>query len=171
MSRSFDVVVAGGGIVGLATARALAADHRLRCLVLEAEERLAFHQTGHNSGVVHSGLYYKPGSSKARLCAAGREALFLFAEQKGIAHERCGKVVVAVAESELARLDELERRGRENGLAGIERLDPQQLREHEPHAAGVAGLFVPETGIIDYVAVAEALAGDCLLYTSPSPRD
>lgn len=160
VSRSFDVIVVGGGIVGLATARALAVDHRLRCLVLEAEERLAFHQTGHNSGVVHSGLYYKPGSIKARLCADGREAMFRFAAEKGIAHERCGKVVVAVAESELARLDELERRGRENGLLGIERLDPQQLREHEPHAAGIAGLFVPETGIIDYVAVAGALADE-----------
>ena len=160
VSRSFDVIVVGGGIVGLATARALTLEHRLRCLVLEAEDRLAFHQTGHNSGVVHSGLYYKPGSRKAELCAAGREALLRYAQEKGIAHERCGKVVVAVAESELPRLDELERRGRENGLVGIERLDPRQLREHEPHAAGIAGLFVPETGIVDYVAVAGALAAE-----------
>lgn len=157
---AFDVIVVGGGIVGLATARALALDRRLRCLVLEAEDRLAFHQTGHNSGVVHSGLYYKPGSSKAQLCAAGRQALFLYAQEKGIAHERCGKVVVAVAENELPRLDELERRGRDNGLAGIERLDARQLREHEPHAGGIAGLFVPETGIVDYVAVAESLAAE-----------
>jgi L-2-hydroxyglutarate oxidase len=158
--RTFDVTVVGGGIVGLATARALAVDHRLRCLVLEAEDRLAFHQTGHNSGVVHSGLYYKPGSLKARLCAEGREAIFRLAAEKGIAHERCGKVVVAVAESELPRLDELERRGHENGLTGIARLDVRGLREHEPHAAGIAGLFVPETGIVDYVAVAEALAAE-----------
>lgn len=156
--RTFDVTVVGGGIVGLATARALAVDHRLRCLVLEAEDRLAFHQTGHNSGVVHSGLYYKPGSLKALLCAEGREAMFRFAQEKGIANERCGKVIVAVEERELPRLDELERRGRENGLAGITRLDAQGLREHEPHAAGIAGLFVPATGIIDYVAVAAALA-------------
>lgn len=155
-----DVIVVGGGIVGLATARALAVDHRQRCLVLEAEDRLAFHQTGHNSGVVHSGLYYKPGSLKARLCAEGREAIFRLAEEKGIAHERCGKVVVAVTAGELTRLDELERRGRENGLAGIERLDERGLREHEPHAAGIAGLFVPETGIVDYVAVAAALAAE-----------
>lgn len=155
---AFDVTVVGGGIVGLATARALAVEHRLRCLVLEAEDRLAFHQTGHNSGVVHSGLYYKPGSLKARLCAQGREAIFRMAGEKGIAHDRCGKVVVAVTESELPRLDELERRGRENGLTGIYRLDAQGLREHEPQAAGIAGLFVPATGIIDYVAVAEALA-------------
>lgn len=158
--RAFDVIVVGGGIVGLATARALAVEHRRRCLVLEAEERLAFHQTGHNSGVVHSGLYYKPGSLKARLCAEGREAIFRLAEEKGIAHERCGKVVVAVAERELPRLDELERRGRENGLTGIVRLDVHGLREHEPHAAGLAGLFVPETGIVDYVAVAGALAAE-----------
>ncbi|MEO8195830.1 MAG: L-2-hydroxyglutarate oxidase [Thermoanaerobaculia bacterium] len=157
---AFDVTVVGGGIVGLATARALAVEHRLRCLVLEAEDRLAFHQTGHNSGVVHSGLYYKPGSLKARLCAAGREAIFRLAAEKGIAHERCGKVVVAVTEDELSRLDELERRGRENGLTGIVRLDAHGLREHEPHAAGIAGLFVPETGIIDYVAVAEVLAAE-----------
>ena len=156
--RTFDVTVVGGGIVGLATARALAVDHRLRCLVLEAEDRLAFHQTGHNSGVVHSGLYYKPGSLKALLCSAGREAMFRFAQEKGIAHERCGKVIVAVEERELPRLDELERRGRENGLVGIAWLDAQGLREHEPHAAGIAGLFVPATGIIDYPAVAEALA-------------
>lgn len=156
--RAFDVTVVGGGIVGLATARALAVDHRLRCLVLEAEDRLAFHQTGHNSGVIHSGLYYKPGSLKALLCAEGREAMFRFAQENGIAHERCGKVVVAIEERELPRLDELERRGRENGLAGIARLDAQGLREHEPHAAGIAGLFVPETGIVDYVAVAEVLA-------------
>lgn len=158
--RTFDVTVVGGGIVGLATARALAVDHRLRCLVLEAEDRLAFHQTGHNSGVVHSGLYYKPGSLKALLCAEGREAMFRFAQEKGIANERCGKVIVAVEEREQPRLDELERRGRENGLAGITRLDAQGLREHEPHAAGIAGLFVPATGIIDYVAVAAALAED-----------
>ena len=156
--RAFDVTVVGGGIVGLATAHALAVGHRLRCLVLEAEDRLAFHQTGHNSGVVHSGLYYKPGSLKARLCGEGREAIFRFAEENGIAHERCGKLVVAVEEGELSRLDELERRGRENGLVEIARLDARGLREHEPHAAGIAALFVAETGIVDYVAVAEVLA-------------
>lgn len=157
---TFEVTVVGGGIVGLATARALAVEHRLRVVVLEAEPRLAFHQTGHNSGVVHSGLYYRPGSLKAMLSAEGREAMFAFAAEKGIAYERCGKLVVAVEERELARLDELERRGRENGLAGIVRLDRQGLREHEPHAAGVGGLFVPETGIVDYVAVAEAIAAE-----------
>ncbi|MEO8276645.1 MAG: L-2-hydroxyglutarate oxidase [Thermoanaerobaculia bacterium] len=156
--RTFDVTVVGGGIVGLATARALAVEHGVRCLVVEAEDRLAVHQTGHNSGVIHSGLYYKPGSLKAELCAEGREAMFALAAAHGIRHERCGKVVIAIAESELPRLDELERRGKANGLAGIERLDAAGLRAHEPHAAGIAGLFVPQTGIVDYLAVTEVLA-------------
>jgi L-2-hydroxyglutarate oxidase len=157
---TFDVAVAGGGIVGLAVARALARERRLRVVLLEAEPELAFHQTGHNSGVIHSGLYYRPGSLKAKLCAEGREAMFDFAAERGIAHERCGKVVVATRAEEIARLDELERRGRANGLAGIERLDAAAIRAHEPEAAGVAGLFVAETGIVDYRAVAAAFAAD-----------
>lgn len=155
-----DVLVIGGGIVGLATARNLALDHGLAVTVLEAESDLAAHQTGHNSGVVHSGLYYRPGSLKAELCVAGREALFAYAAERGLPHERCGKVVVAVEEQELPRLDELERRGRANGLVGIERLDGAGVREREPRAAGIAGLWVPETGITDYRAVAEAYAED-----------
>ena len=154
----FDVAIAGGGIAGLATARALAVERRLKVVVLEAEARLATHQTGHNSGVIHSGLYYRPGSLKARLCAAGREAMFDYARDHGIRHERCGKVVIATRENELPRLDELARRGRANGLAGIERLDAAAIREHEPDAAGIAGLFVPETGIVDYAAVCAAMA-------------
>lgn len=155
-----DVLVVGGGIVGLATARALALEHGLAVELLEAESRLAAHQTGHNSGVIHSGLYYRPGSRKAATCAAGRDALYRYVAERGIAHERCGKVVVAVEDAELPRLDELERRGRANGLAGLERLDAAGVREHEPHAASVAGLWVPETGIVDYGAVAEAFAAD-----------
>ncbi len=155
-----DVVVAGGGIVGLATARELALVHRLRVLLVEGEPGLAAHQTGHNSGVVHSGLYYRPDSHKARACVEGREALFAYVAERGIAHERCGKVVVALDERELPRLDELERRGRANGLAGLERLDAAAIRAHEPDAAGIAGLFVPETGIVDYPAVARAFADD-----------
>ena len=157
-ASGFDVAIAGGGIAGLATARALAVERRLKVVVLEAETRLATHQTGHNSGIIHSGLYYRPGSLKARLCAAGREAMFDFAREHGIRHERCGKVVVATRESEIPRLDELERRGRANGLAGIERLDAAAIRAHEPHAAGIAGLFVPQTGIVDYAAVCAAMA-------------
>ena len=154
-----DVAVIGGGIVGLATAMALTERTRATVVVLEAEDRLAAHQTGHNSGVVHSGLYYKPGSLKAQNCVAGREALYRFCAAHGIAHERCGKVVVAVDEHEAPRLEELERRGRANGLQGLRRLGPEGIREHEPHARGVAGLFVPDTGIVDYTAVTEAYAG------------
>src|SRR5262249_9528839 len=105
-----------------------------------------------------SGLYYKPGSAKARNCAAGRELLYRFCQENGIAHERCGKLVVAVEEGELAALDELERRGRANGLAGLRRLDAAGLREYEPHVSGIAGLWVPETGIVDYKAVTNAYA-------------
>jgi L-2-hydroxyglutarate oxidase len=152
------VVVIGGGIVGCATALALSERPGLSVLVLEAEDRLAAHQTGHNSGVIHSGLYYKPGSLKARLCVRGREDLYRFAAEQGIAHERCGKLVVATREEEIPRLDELERRGRENGLVGLQRLGPEELREVEPHVRGVAGLRVLETGIIDYRAVTETYA-------------
>jgi L-2-hydroxyglutarate oxidase len=158
MTRRFDVAVIGGGIVGLATALALTARSRASLVVLEAEERLAAHQTGHNSGVIHSGLYYKPGSLKARNCVTGRAALLRFCEEHGIAHERCGKVVVATRASELPALDELERRGRANGLQGLRRLSAEEIREYEPHAAGIAGLFVPETGIVDYTQVACAFA-------------
>lgn len=160
MTERFDAVVIGAGIVGLATARALAVRHRLRIVVVEAEQRVAFHQTGHNSGVVHSGLYYRPGSVKATHCARGREALYRYCAEHGVAHERCGKLVVAVSAAELPRLDELARRGQANGLAGIRRLDPGEMREREPHVEGVAGLLVPETGIVDYVGVAGAMAAE-----------
>jgi (S)-2-hydroxyglutarate dehydrogenase len=152
-----DVVIVGGGIVGLATALALT-DSRLRVVVLEAESRLAAHQTGHNSGVIHSGLYYKPGSLKARLCVAGRTALYRLCAEEGIAHERCGKLVVAVSRDELPRLDELERRGAANGLGGMRRLAAADIAALEPAAAGVAALWVEETGIVDFSAVAAACA-------------
>ena len=155
-----DVAVIGGGIVGLATAMALAGRTRASIVVLEAEGRLAAHQTGHNSGVIHSGLYYKPGSLKARNCVEGREALYRFCAGHGIAHERCGKLVVAVDERESPRLEELERRGRANGLQGLRRLGPEEIREREPHARGIAGLLVPDTGIVDYTAVTEAYADE-----------
>lgn len=155
---SFDVAVIGGGIVGLATAMALSERPGRRIAVLEAEDRLAAHQTGHNSGVIHSGLYYKPGSMKARTCAQGREALYRFCEEHGIPFERCGKVVIATSEDEIPRLDELERRGRANGLMGIRRLRAEEIRELEPNASGIAGLLVPETGIVEFTRVAEAYA-------------
>ncbi len=153
-----DIAVIGGGIVGLATAMALAEHPGARVIVLEAEDRLAAHQSGHNSGVIHSGLYYAPGSLKARLCAEGREAMVGFCATHGIPHERCGKMVIASSADEIPRLDELERRGRANGLAGITRLGPEEIREREPHAGGVAALLVQETGITDFGAVAEAMA-------------
>ncbi len=153
-----DVAIVGGGIVGLATAMALARLSKASLIVLEAEQRLAAHQTGHNSGVIHSGLYYKPGSLKARLCVEGREALYRFCAERGLEHERCGKVVVASDERELATLALLEERGRANGLQGVRRLDADELREHEPHVRGRAGLHVPDTGIVDFAGVAGAYA-------------
>ena len=155
-----DVAVIGGGIVGLATARALAVEKRRKVIVLEAESRPALHQSGHNSGVIHSGLYYKPGSLKATTCAAGREAMVDYCERRGIDYDRCGKVVVATSTQERPWLDELERRGAANGLDGIRRLNVEQLREHEPHVAGVEGLFVPQTGIVDYKQVCAAFVED-----------
>lgn len=156
MNTPFDIAIIGGGAVGMATAMALSADRRLRLVVLEAEDRLAAHQTGHNSGVIHSGLYYKPGSAKARNCVEGRELMVRFCQENDIPHERCGKLVVAVEESELPALAELERRGRANGLQGMQRLDAVGVREHEPHTQGIAGLWVPHTGIVDYKAVTNA---------------
>lgn len=154
------VVVVGGGIVGLASARALQ-QHMPDTVVtvVEKEHHVAAHQTGRNSGVIHSGIYYAPGSQKAELVASGRRLLDDFLDQHGIAHERCGKVVVALDAEEVPRLDALEERGRGHGLA-IRRLSPGELRELEPHSRGVAALHVPETGICDYRAMCEALVGD-----------
>ena len=158
IDNRYDIAIVGGGIVGLASALALVGS-RPDCsvLLLEKEAQLARHQTGHNSGVIHAGLYYKPGSLKAQFCTEGREALYRFCADHEIACEPCGKVVVAVSANQIPALDELERRGRANGLEGIERLDAGQIREREPHASGVAGLFVPQTGIVDYVQVAEVM--------------
>jgi L-2-hydroxyglutarate oxidase LhgO len=161
MTLARDVVVVGGGIVGLATGLAvLARRPGASLVVLEKEDALAAHQTGRNSGVIHAGLYYKPGSLKAALCARGRTMLERFCDEHGVRFERCGKVVVATRDEEVPRLEELERRGRANGLAGVRRIGAEELREHEPHAAGVAALFVPETGIVDYREVARAYAAE-----------
>jgi L-2-hydroxyglutarate oxidase len=154
----YDVAIIGGGIVGLSTAMTLARRHAGRLVVIEAESKLAEHQTGHNSGVIHAGLYYRPGSLRARNCTIGREALYRFCQQHDIPHERCGKLVVATDESELVRLDELEKRGHANGLTEIRRLEGDELRQYEPHVAGIAGLWVPYTGIINYRKVAEKYA-------------
>ena len=158
MNKFSDLAIIGGGIVGCATALAIInRNPGLKITLFEKEPHLAGHQTGHNSGVIHAGLYYKPGSLKAQFCTEGREALYRFCADHEIACEPCGKVVVAVSANQIPALDELERRGRANGLEGIERLDAGQIREREPHASGVAGLFVPQTGIVDYVQVAEVM--------------
>ena len=156
----YDVAVVGAGIVGLATARAIGMRTRSRVVVLEREKGIARHQTGNNSGVVHSGLYYRPGSAKAETCVAGRKALYELCAARGVPYEQCGKVVVATRDEERRRLDDLYERGVANGLSGIRRLAAEEITEHEPHTRGVAGLLVPETGIVDYVAVAEVFADD-----------
>lgn len=153
-----DVAVIGGGIVGLATAQSLSDRGVGSIVVLEAEKGLALHQTGRNSGVIHSGLYYRPGSDKARFCASGRDALYRFCEDNGIAYRRCGKLVVAVDESELPALEQLAERANANGLEGVEKLDTQGIREREPSAVGVGALWVPQTGIVDFSQVANRLA-------------
>jgi len=159
MASQYDLTIIGGGILGLATALKITAIHpNLRLLLLEKEAELSRHQTGNNSGVIHSGLYYRPGSLKARSCVSGRQELIAFCDEHSIPYEICGKVVVATSEPELARLDELYRRGAANGLRDLEIIGPERLKEIEPHATGIRGLFVPETGIVDYRRVAAAYA-------------
>lgn len=153
-----DFVVIGGGIVGLSTARALLERHPgARILVLEKEGGWARHQTGHNSGVIHSGIYYKPGSYKARFCREGARALVEFCRERGIEYEICGKVIVATEPDELPPLDALHERGLKNGLE-VEKVGPGELKELEPHASGLAAIRVPSTGIVDFAKVAEAFA-------------
>lgn len=153
-TSNYDVVIVGAGIVGLATAKALVEKGVSSIAVVEAEDHVAAHQTGHNSGVIHSGLYYKPGSLKAQNCAIGRELMYQFCQEHDIPHERCGKVVVATRDDELPALEELERRGTANGLQNLTRLNADQVKEHEPHVQAIAGLFVRETGVVDYKVVA-----------------
>ena len=154
------VVVVGGGILGLATARLLASSRGDEVVVLEKEDALAGHQTGHNSGVVHAGLYYAPGSLKARLCTRGREMMKEFCAEKGVVYDECGKVVVATRQTELGPLRRLAERAETNGVPGLRWLDGPQLAEVEPHVTGVAGLHSPHTAIVDFVAVANAMADD-----------
>ncbi len=154
-----DIAVVGSGIVGLAVARALAL-RGLKVVVLEREDRVGAHQTTHNSGVIHAGIYYTPGSLKARLCVEGAAALYEYCAAKGVAAERCGKIVVALEEADLERLDELERRGRANGVEGLVRLGPDEIAAIEPAATGLAALHSPNTGMTDFGAVADAYADD-----------
>jgi (S)-2-hydroxyglutarate dehydrogenase len=157
----YDVAIIGGGIVGLATARALMARApRAHVVILEKESGLGRHQTGHNSGVIHSGIYYRPGSYKAKLCVEGARLMVEFCEAHGIKVERCGKVIVATSEAELPRLQTLHERGTANGVPGLRMIDADELRELEPHAAALKAIHSPATGIVDYKQVTEALAGD-----------
>lgn len=157
-AKTYDIAVIGGGIVGTATAMALVSGFKVSVLIFEAEKELAAHQTGNNSGVIHSGLYYKPGSLKARNCTEGRKTLYAFCEKHGIAYDRCGKVVVATSEEEIPRLEELERRGDANGLKDLRRLTPEEIKEYEPHCTGITGMRVAETGIVDFLEVTKAYA-------------
>ncbi|MGA2172398.1 MAG: L-2-hydroxyglutarate oxidase [Sedimentisphaerales bacterium] len=155
----FDIVIIGGGIVGLVSAYKIALSRpNIRLAVLEKEATLASHQTGHNSGVIHSGLYYKPGSAKAKTCIDGRIQLIAFAKQYGIPHEICGKIIVATHQNELPGLERIFNNGLQNGIEGIAKITPAQIKQIEPYCAGIAGLNVPCTGIIDFVAVADKLA-------------
>jgi L-2-hydroxyglutarate oxidase len=157
----YDIVVVGAGILGLATARELLNRRpQLRLLVVEKESSLAAHQTGHNSGVLHAGLYYQPGSLKARLCRAGKSSLEHYAQVKGIEVQRCGKLVIASDSTELPALNELHRRGEANGIPDLEMLGPEGLRDVEPHAVGHAALWSPSTSIINYRSVAVSMAAD-----------
>lgn len=161
MADQLDVAVVGAGIVGLATARQLLLDRPgLRLVVLEKEPELARHQTGRNSGVVHSGIYYAPGSLKARLCVEGKQLLEAYAAERGIPVVHRGKLIVALDESELPRLAELERRGRENGVRDLRVLEGAELQEIEPNVVGLRALHSPSTGVVDYRAIAAAYAAD-----------
>ena len=161
MSNRADVAVIGGGIVGLATAyQLLICRPGLRLAILEREAELATHQSGHNSGVLHAGLYYTPGSLKARLCREGKAAVEAFATEHDIPFKQCGKLVVALSPDELPRLEALAIRAAANGVGGLELVGPERIRELEPHAAGIRGLWSPTTGIIDYRRVVAALADE-----------
>jgi L-2-hydroxyglutarate oxidase len=158
-TAKYDITIVGAGIVGLATAMALTERRPdLKLVILEKESRVAAHQTGNNSGVIHAGLYYKPGSLKARMAVEGARRMVEFCQQHDLPYELCGKVVVATSEEEIPRLDELYRRGTANGVPGLERITAEQIGEYEPAASGVAALWSPKTGIVDYVRVSEKYA-------------
>lgn len=158
--QRYDIAIIGAGIVGLATALELLARFpSLRLALLEKEQAIGQHQTGHNSGVIHSGVYYAPGSLKARACVAGKARLLSFCDEHGIPYELCGKVIVATHEQELPRLEQLYQRGLANGVPGLELIGPERLREIEPYVSGIKALYSPTTGIIDFGQVASAFAG------------
>lgn len=154
-----DIIIIGGGIVGLSTAyHLIKEDSELKIILLEKEAKLALHQTGHNSGVIHSGIYYKPGSLKAINCKKGYEQLIIFCDSNDIQYDLCGKIIVATEKDELVALSNILERGIANGLEGLRKINTQEIKEIEPHCAGIEGLWVPQTGIIDYVAVSKKYA-------------
>ncbi|MEQ9439748.1 MAG: L-2-hydroxyglutarate oxidase [Cyclobacteriaceae bacterium] len=155
----YDITIIGGGIVGLATALKIKEQQpHLKLAVLDKEKKVAAHQTGHNSGVIHSGIYYKPGSLKATNCVGGYNMLLEFCDQHEIPYELCGKVIVATSQQEVPQLDKIQERGVANGLTGLKRLNQAELAEYEPHVNGLEGIFVPQTGIIDYTTVSQKYA-------------
>ena len=159
VAKVFDIVIVGGGIVGLATAYKIQKKYpNLTLAVLEKEEKLAFHQTGRNSGVIHSGLYYRPGSYRANNCVNGRKQIVAFAKEFGIDHDECGKIVVATHEEELPRLEKIRENGLKNGLVGVEIIDAKRIKEIEPYIVGIKALWVPEAGIIDFKGVTNKMA-------------
>lgn len=161
----YDIIVVGGGIVGLATSyQLLALNPRLKVLILEKEDTIAKHQTGNNSGVIHSGIYYKPGSLKAKNCREGYERLIKFCNEEGIKYELCGKVIVATDEKELSTLNMLFERGLQNGLTKIKKISADEIKEYEPYVNGIAGIYVPYTGIIDYKQVSQKLLDKFLFW-------
>jgi (S)-2-hydroxyglutarate dehydrogenase len=156
MTKSYDVTIIGAGIVGLATAYKLIEQKpQLKILVLEKENDIALHQTGHNSGVIHSGIYYKPNSLKAINCKTGYDQLLTFCKEYGIEYDLCGKVIVAVEQKELQSLENIYKRGIDNGLTGIKKISQEEIKEIEPYCSGISGIFVPQTGIINYTDVSK----------------
>ncbi len=161
--RNFDIVIIGAGIIGLAAAfRLLKKSPCLKICILEKENGIAAHQTGHNSGVIHSGIYYKPGSSKALNCINGYKLLLEFCNEYNVSYDICGKLIIAVSEEELVGLNKLYERGTENGLAGLSVISENEIKKYEPHAAGLKALHVPQTGIVNYKTVCEKIYGDLL---------
>jgi L-2-hydroxyglutarate oxidase LhgO len=158
-NEKYDIAIIGGGIVGLATAMALGDSlPQIKLVILEKEKDLASHQTGHNSGVIHAGIYYKPGSYKATLCVEGSRLMTQFCEENGVPYDRCGKLIVATSDEELPRLQTLYERGTANGIQGLELIGPERAREIEPHAKAVRALYSPVTAITGYKMVADAMA-------------
>lgn len=158
---SYDVVVVGGGIVGLATARELIHRHpTLKLAVVEKENELSIHQSGKNSGVIHCGIYYTPGSLKAKLCVEGLDLSYKYCNEKNIPYKKCGKIIVAVEKKELPQLEKLYQRGLENGVKDLKILDSKQIKEVEPYCEGVSAILSPNTGIVDWAEVARSYGED-----------